>query len=315
MSSETLWKAPPSTFISTLSTFISSFFIIGSVFWLPVAILVAWRKCKSRKSRFFLFLAILGLFTIPMPASRTFKNAPVWMHFMQYFNLTVKGSRFRNKQSMFAFSPHGLFPFALAIPSLAQLNSFFLSFRPIVASVTTKVPILGHVIKGMGAVEADVKKIDEVLKEGRSVGIAPGGIAEMFWTYPRPGTSPSCEYVILENRKGFVRLAMEHGLQLVPIFVFGSSKAFYRWDLPLLERLSRWIRASLVLFWGRMGLPIPLPVQLLYAVGKSIQLQKMPNPSKKEVELIHSRFCQELTLAFEKHKHEYGWGDKTLKIV
>ena len=43
--------------------------------------------------------------------------------------------------------------------------------------------------------------------------------------------------------------------------VFGNSKTFKRAPLPaVLERASRSLKASLVLFWGRWGLPVPFKV-------------------------------------------------------
>jgi len=125
------------------------------------------------------------------------------------------------------------------------------------------------------------------------VGINTGGIAEMFWGYPRPDCSPDREYALLKGRRGFVRLAIKHGLQLVPVFVFGSSKIFKRYfnlslSLPslflcfllvirletptLVERVSRWLKSAVMVFWGRFGLPVPFPIPLLYAVGKAIQV-------------------------------------------
>lgn len=43
--------------------------------------------------------------------------------------------------------------------------------------------------------------------------------------------------------------------------VFGNSETFKRAPLPaVLENVSRFLKASLVLFWGRWGLPIPFKV-------------------------------------------------------
>jgi 2-acylglycerol O-acyltransferase 2 len=55
-----------------------------------------------------------------------------------------------------------------------------------------------------------------------SVSLVPGGIAEMFlWEEDR-------EVIKVLDRKGFVRLAVEQGVPLVPVYHFGNSKLF-RW--------------------------------------------------------------------------------------
>jgi hypothetical protein len=60
------------------------------------------------------------------------------------------------------------------------------------------------------------------------VGINPGGIAEMYVGYPQPGCKPDEEYAVIRGRKGFVRMAIKYGANLVPVFVFGGSKFFKR---------------------------------------------------------------------------------------
>jgi hypothetical protein len=47
----------------------------------------------------------------------------------------------------------------------------------------------------------------------------------------------------------------------VPVYVFGNTKLFKRLELPAwVEALSVALRTSIVLFWGRWGLPVPFQV-------------------------------------------------------
>ena len=48
-------------------------------------------------------------------------------------------------------------------------------------------------------------------------GLNPGGIAEMFHT------QDAHETVFLRHRKGFVKLAIQHGVPLVPGYCFGNT--------------------------------------------------------------------------------------------
>ena len=112
------------------------------------------------------------------------------------------------------------------------------------------------------------------------------------------------------------RLAIKYGANIVPIFVLGGSKLFNRIVLPkFIEDFSRQIKISLLLFYGKYGLPIPLERNLLYAVGRSIITYRNTNPSIEEIDFIHNIFCQELITVFNIHKSEYGWGHKSLEIV
>ena len=121
---------------------------------------------------------------------------------------------------------------------------------------------------------------------------------------------------MLKSRKGFVRLALQQGVPLVPVYVFGNSMLLKLVALPqLFETLSRWLRVSLTPFMGRWGLPIPFRLPLLYAVGAPLMVTKTPNPTPAQVDELHRRFIAALIQLFDKHKHLYGWANKRLSII
>lgn len=55
-------------------------------------------------------------------------------------------------------------------------------------------------------------------KTGVSVGLMVGGIAEMFMI------RPDHERIKLKDRKGFVRVALEHGTPILPVYMFGANQ-------------------------------------------------------------------------------------------
>lgn len=126
------------------------------------------------------------------------------------------------------------------------------------------------------------------------------------------------------------------------MYVFGSSELFKRIPLPsMLETLSLSLRMSLVLFYGRFGLPIPFRRELMYAVGEPVRCSAADRsrlvrgapaaatnsfngpfwvgphwtPSEADFEIYHAAFCEALELLFEKHKASYGWAHKKLRLV
>lgn len=44
----------------------------------------------------------------------------------------------------------------------------------------------------------------------------------------------------------------------------------------------------------------------VFAVGKPIQVQKIPNPSQEEVDKLHHHYIKELCNLFEAHKLKYN---------
>ncbi len=59
------------------------------------------------------------------------------------------------------------------------------------------------------------------LNEGKSVILVPGGMKEMQYS-----VSTKDEIVIYKSHKGFVKMAITHGIDLVPMFSFGETKVF-----------------------------------------------------------------------------------------
>jgi len=84
---------------------------------------------------------------------------------------------------------------------------------------------------------------------------------------------------------------------------------------PLIPHKIRLLKTSLILTWGRWGLPIPYRVPLLYAVGKPLRLLHVENPTPAQIEAAHAEFCRALSDLFDRYKFYYGWGHKTLRIV
>lgn len=69
-----------------------------------------------------------------------------------------------------------------------------------------------------GAASATSETMHKLLKEGHSVGIHVGGIAEMFETYP------DRDVIYLSMRRGFLRAAAEHGVPVIPMYHFGVTQ-------------------------------------------------------------------------------------------
>jgi len=66
--------------------------------------------------------------------------------------------------------------------------------------------------------DASRSKVDRALSEGARIGLAPGGISAMFEEYPKLGRHPNEVCVILNSRKGFIKMALKHNLPVVPIY-------------------------------------------------------------------------------------------------
>ena len=151
--------------------------------------------------------------------------------------------------------PHGLFPFGNLVTMIAFPCLAGFSFKGLAASAALRMPYFRQLLCTMGVIDASAKSATKALKDGYTVGISTGGVAEVFET----NTATGDEAIVLRERKGLVKLAIRTGAPLVPSYLFGNTKLFSQYtggDVgspvhSFLESLSRRIGFATVLFWGR----------------------------------------------------------------
>mmetsp|Transcript_12380 Transcript_12380/g.33644 ORF Transcript_12380/g.33644 Transcript_12380/m.33644 type:complete len:136 (-) Transcript_12380:328-735(-) len=129
-------------------------------------------------------------------------------------------------------------------------------------------------------------------------------------------SSPKKEAVYLSGRKGFVKLALREGADLIPTYLFGNTTVLSTLDWSPLVALSRTLGVSVTLFWGRWWLPVPKPVKLVYARGRPLGLPHIPNPTPEDVDKWHAEYCERLLELFDSYKWANpDYKHKKLEIV
>lgn len=184
--------------------------------------------------------------------------------------------------------------------------------RGAAASAILSVPVIGNLLRMLGCVEADRKVLDSYLTNGETIGISSGGIAEIFETNSENGT----ETIILKSRRGIARMALQHGVPIIPGYFFGNSKALNVWydRYGIMQSLSRKLRVSIVFFSGRFGLPIPYRTPLMVAFAPPFEVKKIQCPSDRDIDVVMKRLEDELLGLFNMHKAAFGWSDVKLII-
>ncbi len=237
------------------------------------------------------------------------------------------GGASSTKGAMLAFEPHGVFPHGPAMGAVYRLGEYLQQFRSLGASVVRYIPPISWLAQtGAGMVPVTKPAIRRHWKQHPQhlLGIVPGGIAEMFYSDTPLRDSrgaPLEETLVLNSRLGFVRLALEHGADIIPVYVFGASQTFRLWPKwPWLRELSRSIQVFLGVPLGEMGLPAPLKVPLLYAIGEAIHggaFRSGPGGTvtDADVRAAHAAFVQRMKNLFERYKAVYGWPSSRLRII
>jgi hypothetical protein len=80
----------------------------------------------------------------------------------------------------------------------------------------------------------------------KSVRLHVGGTTEVF------ECNEHLEVLHLTKHKGFIKLALQLGVDLVPVYMFGNTSVFPLWNdkFGLLVRLSRMMQMPVTYVWG-----------------------------------------------------------------
>ena len=185
------------------------------------------------------------------------------------------------------------------------------------ASVITRFPFVRSVLGWFNAQNASYSNLKRgLLTTGKNLYMLPGGLAEIFTA--RPGRNAA----VFKRRRGLVRLALETGAALTPLYVFGGNDFFHQsaTNGSWLARTSRRMGASLTFFWGWCGLPVPLvpPHGVTICLGEPVFCERWRGPGKpppEQVEALHARYLAALQKVFDDHKAAAGEPDAVLEIL
>jgi 1-acyl-sn-glycerol-3-phosphate acyltransferase len=126
------------------------------------------------------------------------------------------------------------------------------------AEALLRTPILKHVMGIFYLISASKPSLIRQFKNGGSVVLYVGGMAELFLS------SNMEETLYLKKRKGFIKLALQTGVDVVPLYLFGNTTVLSVFKTGFLASLSRQMQVSLTYFWGHWMLPIPKDVKVQF---------------------------------------------------
>ncbi|KAF7643696.1 hypothetical protein LDENG_00235090 [Lucifuga dentata] len=249
----------------------------------------------------------------------------LWEFFRDYFpiKLVKTADLDPGKNYIFGFHPHGVLVaggFGNFCTEATGFSRLFPGLTPhlLMLPFWFRVPLFRDYIMCGGLVSSTKSSLSYLLSRpdgGNVAVIAVGGALEALEA--RPGALT----LQVQNRKGFIKLALKHGAQLVPVFSFGENELFDQMENPtgsslrrLQIRLQSIMGVALPLFHARgvfqysFGLmPYRKPIHTV--VGQPISVVQSPCPSSKDIESLHRLYLDKLTELFEQHKHAYGLED------
>ena len=343
-----------------LACICSSAFYIGPI----LLVLPPFMCLYYPKVALTLFLINLVLVFYPIKPWRRFRTFFELFYdiFDVHHNMTPKFTQFlanENHLSILAMHPHAIIPLQAFIWS-AFCDRFIPQFYGVGATSdqALRLPIVRHILLylSVGSAHKDVI-LHSMQTDDHNLFILPGGVAEIFLSqrHSEKDGSASGPYIqsIKARRYGLMKLALQTGAAIFPMYAFGATDVFDQL-MPVkkgstvskkshnlsslvdylseaMESISRRVHGGLTLYWGRYFLPIPHNPKLtlvmadpIYPVpgttgwnenGTKKTCKKIPNPTPEQVEELMERYVDALHRLFEQYKVQAGYPNDILDIV
>ncbi|KAL6767972.1 DGTT4 [Auxenochlorella protothecoides x Auxenochlorella symbiontica] len=276
-----------------------------------------------------LALLVIALFTpldVPCPKFMTRYLRYCTTAASEYYPVTiryVKREAFKDTKKPFVigYEPHSVMPQAMSMfgsqphpDVLPELQHA----RLLASSAGFWAPLTRHLWWWLGARPVSRDSFAAQLRSGSSVALCPGGVQECLYM------ERGAEVVYLRRRRGFVRLALQHGTPLVPVFAFGQTgtysyvRPFIDWRTSLIPKSKyfsfvRRIGYVPMLIFGSLGTAMPKKFPINIVIGEPIVVPRVDSPPPEQVEEYLQKFIAAMQGIFEGYKAECGY--PTLKLI
>jgi hypothetical protein len=266
---------------------------------------------------------IISAIIPPIPSAWLLSKLTPMLDYFQYEQIIetspvdVRKEMRNGKNYILAVQPHGVLSLAgmcsAVYAGVGGDDDMCGTIPTGVASVLLHTPILKHVLGIFNLISASKPSLKKQFKKGGIEGtvvLYVGGMAELFLS------SIEEETLYLKKRKGFIKLALQEGIDIVPIYLFGNTTVLSVLQTGYLANLSRKLQVSLTYFWGKWLLPIPRDEKLLYIGGQPLGMPKIENPTQADVDEWHEKYCDAVTKLFDKYKEKVpAYKHKKLIII
>jgi len=255
----------------------------------------------------------------------------IWQFYRDFFpiELVKTCDLDPNKTYMFCSHPHGI----LCSGAFCAFNTEGVGFSKLFPGLTARLLVLSgqfnfpnlvyrEAVLATGSCAATKQGMEALLRQEKGVAavLVPGGALEAL------NSDKDKIRLVLNRRKGFIKLALRFGVNLVPTFSFGENFIYdqvksengtlLRWFQELAEK---WIGFTPVMFFGRgifqynYGL-IPHRKKISIVVGKPMPVEKVEEPSSEQIENLHAKYVEELQKLYNEYNPVYGDPNVILKI-
>ncbi|KFO29875.1 Acyl-CoA wax alcohol acyltransferase 2, partial [Fukomys damarensis] len=256
----------------------------------------------------------------------------LWRYYCNYFPIKLLKTHDISPSHNYILvcHPHGLMSHAVFGNFATEATGFSKIFPGIIPYTLTLgaffwVPFLREYVLSTGVCSVSQSSMDFLLTQkgkGNMLIVVVGGLAEC--RYSLPGSST----LVLKKRFGFVRVALRHGVALIPAYSFGETELYNQYIFSpggLVNCFQMWFQSLVHVypcaFYGRgftrnsWGF-LPYARSLTTVVGEPLSLPKIENPSEADVAKYHELYIDALRKLFNEHKTKFGISEtQELEII
>lgn len=259
--------------------------------------------------------------------SNWLRSLRVWSLFASYFPARLHRSQElpATRKYIFGYHPHGI----ISHGAFAAFGTEALGFSSLFPGITNtlltldsnfRIPIYRDYALAMGLRSVSRESCINLLTKGgangegmgRAITIVVGGARESL------DAQPNSLRLVLRKRKGFVKLAIRTGADLVPVLAFGENELYdqVRPDShPFIHKMQLIVKKVLgftvPLFFARgvfnydVGMmPYRRPMNIV--VGRPIRSVQTSHPDEAYVDEIHAKYVTELERIWREWKGEFA---------
>ncbi|KAH0536533.1 hypothetical protein FGG08_006606 [Glutinoglossum americanum] len=305
-----------------------------TLFWFLCAIPLTWPLLVP-------YLVYLLLSTAPTSGtlshrSQFLRGAKVWSLFASYFPARLHRSETLppTRKYIFGYHPHGIISHGAFAAFATEALGFSQLFPGITNTLLTldsnfRIPIYRDYLLAMGLASVSRASCENLLSRGgpngegmgRAITIVVGGARESLDA--QPGTLR----LVLKRRKGFIKLAVRTGADLVPVLAFGENELYEQ----MIPQQHTWIHRLQLLIKKFLGFTVPLfhargvfnyDVGLMpyrravnIVVGRPVKVERRKVPEDAYVNAVHEEYVAELVRLWEEWRGDFAGGDAVLEVV
>jgi len=250
-----------------------------------------------------------------------FRSARFFRYFAEYYpsSFLKECDLPADRPYVFGYHPHGIIGMGAIATFATDATGFSKAFPGITPHLLTLasnfvMPIYRDIILALGICSVSKESCSNILKQGpgAAITIVVGGAAESLRAHP--GTAD----LTLKRRLGFIKIAIQHGADLVPVFSFGENDIYEQMSnergttvYALQKKFQSVFGFTLPLFHGRgllnynIGL-LPYRRQIVSVIGRPIHVEKCDKPSLEELRRVQKLYIDELTRIWHTYKNQFA---------